>query len=89
MARHRTTLTPQERRGAVLRWSGRVALWLALGVLVGLAALGALTWAGSLAGSRLWVAAVAGVLAAAAAGVASTVPGPAGPDEPTDGPSAS
>ena len=89
MARHRTTLTPQERRSSALRWTGRVALWLALGAVVGLAAIGALTWAGSLPGIRLWVGLAAGVLAAGAAAVAGTVPGPGAPDEPVDGPSAS
>ncbi len=88
MARHRSTLTPREQRVVVLRWAGRVVLWLALGGLVGLAALGALTWAGSLPGTRIWVAGAIGLIAAAAAGIASTIPGPAGPDEPTDGPSA-
>ena len=90
MARHRTRLTPRERADVALRWARRAALWLVLGVVVGVAALGALTWAGSLPGMRVWVAVAAGVLATAAAGVASTVPGPAsGPDEPTDGPSPS
>ena len=89
MARHRTTLTPEERRRAVLRWAGRVAWWLALGVVVGLAAFGALTWAGSPTSIRLWVAVAGGALAAGAAGVASTVPGPAEPDDDPDGPSAS
>lgn len=95
MARHRTRLTPQDRRRAVVRWVGRVALWLALGAVVGLAALGALTWAGSPPAIRLWVAVAAGVLAAVAAGAAGTVQGPAASDEtderggPTDGPSPS
>ena len=88
MARHRTTLTPRERRLAVLRWGGRVVMWLALGALVGLAALGALTWAGSLPQIRIWVAAGIGLLVAAAAGIATTVPDPAAQDEPTGGPSA-
>lgn len=89
MARHRTTLTPQQRRRAALRWTGRVALWLGLGLVVGIAAIGALTWAGSQPGIRLWVGIAAGVLAAGAAGVAGTVPGPESSDEPADGPSAS
>gem|GEM_PF-1720058 len=81
-------MTPRERVDAVLRWAVRVVVWLALGALVGLAAYGALTWAGSISGIRVWVAAAVGLLAAAAAGVASTLPGPAVPDEPADGPSA-
>ena len=89
MARHRTALSPQERRQAVLRWAGRAAVWVLLGAVVGGAAWGALTWAGSLPGIRLWVGLVAGVLAAAAAGVASTVPGPEAHDEPPRGPSPS
>lgn len=89
MARHRTRLTPRDRVDVALRWARRAALWLALGVVVGAAALVALTWTGSLPGTRLWLAVAAGVLAAAAAGVASTVPGPGAPDEPGDGPSAS
>jgi hypothetical protein len=88
MARHRTTMTPRERVDAVLRWAVRVVVWLALGALVGLAAYAALAWAGSISGIRVWVAAGVGLLAAAAAGVASTVPGPGVPDEPADGPSA-
>jgi hypothetical protein len=89
MARHRTRLTPRERRAVALLWARRAALWLALGLVVGAAALGALTWAGSLPGIRMWVSVAAGVLAAAAAGIASTVPGPGAPDEPADGPSTS
>lgn len=86
MARHRTRLTPRERVELALRWARRVALWLAFGVVVGAAALGALTWAGSLPGVRPWVAVAAGVLAAAAAGVATTVPGPDASDEHGEGP---
>ncbi|HEY0117381.1 MAG TPA: hypothetical protein VGC04_01235 [Cellulomonas sp.] len=89
MARHRTSLTPQERRQSLLRWAGRVAVWLALGAIVGVAAWGAMAWAGSPPGIRPWVGLVVGVLAAAAAGIASTVPGPEAPDEPTDGPPSS
>lgn len=89
MARHRTTLTAQERRHSALRWVGRAALWLGLGIVVGLAAVGALTWAGSLPGIRLWVGVAAGALAAGAAAVASTVPGPGASDESVDGPSTS
>ncbi len=89
MARHRTSLTPPERRALALLWARRAGLWLLLGVVVGAAALGALMWAGSLPGIRVWVSAGAGLLAAAAAGVGSTVPGPDAPDERTDGPSPS
>lgn len=92
MARHRTSLTPLERRALVLRWAGRGALWLALGLLVAAAALGALTWAGSLPEIRGWVSAGAGLLAAAAAGIGSTVPGPGAHDahdEHGDGPARS
>jgi hypothetical protein len=63
-------------------------VWLALGALVGFAAYGALTWAGALPEIRMWVAAGIGLLAAAAAGIAITVPGPAAHDEAADGPSA-
>jgi hypothetical protein len=89
MARHRTSLTPLQRRAVVLRWAGRGALWLLLGVVVGAAALAALTWAGSLPGIRVWVSLGAGLLAAAAAGVGSTVPGPGASDERPGGPSES
>lgn len=90
MGRHRTALTPRERVRAGLRWVGRLAAWLALGALVGFAAWGALTWAGSRPEVARWAGVGAGALTAVAAAVSSTLPGAAqSPDEPTDGPSSS
>jgi len=70
----------------VLRRAGQIGRWLALGVVAGFAVLGAMTWAGSPPGLRVWLAAGAGALVAVAAGVASTLPGPGAPDEPSDEP---
>jgi hypothetical protein len=89
MARHRTAVTPAERRRLVLHWAGRAAMWLGLGVVVGLAAWGALAWAGSAPAIRVWVGLGAGILAAAAAGLASVLPPGPGHDQPGDGPSGS
>ncbi len=90
MARHRTAATPRERGRVALRWALRAAGWLALGAVVGFAAWGALTWAGSGAGIARWVGLAAAAVTSVAAGVSSTLPGPVErPDGTADGPSAS
>jgi NhaP-type Na+/H+ or K+/H+ antiporter len=89
MSRHRTVLSPRERWRAVLRWALRALGWLVLGMVVGAAAWGALTWAGSEPQTARRVALVAAVVAAVAAGVATSVPGPGGGAGGPQGPSAS
>lgn len=84
MARHRTTADPREWGRSILRWAIRSVEWLVLGAVVGAAAWGALRWAGSDPDLARWVGLAAGVLTAAAAGVAQTLPSHASADDPAD-----
>lgn len=84
MARHRTTADLRARGRSAVRWAIRSVEWLVLGAVVGAAAWGALRWAGSDPDLARWGGLAAGVLTAAAAGVAQTMPGHAPADRSAD-----
>ncbi len=80
MSRHRTVMTPQERRRWLARTAARLVGWLALGAVVGAVTWLALRWAGATPGTTWWLSGAVAVAAAAGAGIASSLPKPA--DEP-------